>query len=329
MKKNIFLVLSTCLFLVGCAARADMVSRIFVVNKTGEVLTRGPVVQQKGQKYAAKVKKKWKVKEVPKGFSCVGRTCTEKKRRVFWETKPKMVIAKKKVIQPGKVVEIATIDRNQGFVGRKKLKKLPGGFKNPDTKKFKTIQGDEWNSWGYKVFPFEDITTSLEGPKGRIGLVTSSERVGLDAKAYAASIGAGGVGAVGANLAVAGAGLTAVGIGAAAGAVGAAGGVTTSGGGIATGGAAIAFGAFLGAGGVAVVAVPVVIVSTAVIATLATLGTVAALVGFDQKSGLTVLPFMKKDSPYEVSYSTNPPGKKRRTGGLVYPDVYITIKLKK
>jgi len=312
MKKVFFSTFVACVLFSGSMAEALSKSRIFIVNQTGKTLFREAVIKQVGQKYAAKVKRKWGVKKTPlEGFTCVGRTCTENKRRVFWKPAPVIVTKAKKEIKPGKTVEIAKIDRDQPFGHRKYFskKELPGGFKNPSPEKFKELTGA---AWGYKVFPFEQIVTSLKGPEGTIVLAVASERVGLSAKAYAKSIGAGGIGTLG---------------GAAAGA------------GAATG-AALVLGAselakytglgvsMLGMGLSAVLApaAPYIVVGSIAVAGLAFLATVATLVGLDQKSGLTVFPLIKGD--YEVAYSTNPPGKKRRTGGL-YKDVYIFIRPKK
>jgi len=209
MKKSLFRFFTISLLFANLLAQAGPKSYIYIINNSGEDLMRGQVSRQKGQKYAPILRKRIGAPKKLKGYTCEGLFCKADTRQVFYRDKQVTIDPNSLLIKKGETVKIAEIDRNQAFLALKNFKgKLPGGYKNPDPKKFKTIL------WSYPVYPFEEITTNLTGENGLIKLVASSERIGLLASDYAKSIALGGVGALGGSLAPIGTGLGIIGRGA-------------------------------------------------------------------------------------------------------------------
>jgi len=343
MCKRLFRFCVASLLFASVLAQAGPKSYIYIINNTGKDLTRGQVTRQKGQKYAPKFRKRIGAPKDLKGYTCRGLYCKADARQVFYRDKEATISPDDLVIKKGETVKIAEIDRNQVFLTLKNFKgKLPGGYKNPNPKKFKTILS------GYPVFPFEELKTTLTGKDGSIVLAISSERIGLLASDYAKSIALGGVGALGGSLVPIGVGLEYIRRAAVVGAAEKAAKITkavrleTKLGGLekmlgdalynsilfgpeaktlkegaqaARKAASRAIGK--AAGSSLLVAVPIMIIGTAIAVGLATVGTIASLTVKAQKSGLTVLPFIEGN--YKISQYL------QERKGSRYPDLYITI----
>ena len=285
---------------VGTAAEAVYNSFIYVTNNTDKTIVREGIAMEAGQKVAPVFKTKigYRKKGLKvDGMTCTRFKCTAKKRAILPGSVNRKRVKTKIEIKPGQTVRIAKIDRDQPSLKSVNWSKVLPGYKNPDSKRFRPTLLS-------RVYPYEQLVTNLKiADKQNITLVIASERVGLS-NAFGKSIAAGSIGGIsGVATGAGGIALTtsiAIGIADSAAVIAA----LTAGG---------AVGAALTAG---VIGVPIAIVGGAVVVGLGGLVGLSIL-GLDQKSGLTILPFVQ--GYYKVTQKT-----KLRFGNI-YKDVYFTI----
>ena len=283
---------------VGTAAEAVYNSFIYITNETNQTIVRETVTKETGQKIAPAFKTKvgYRKKGLKvEGMTCTRFKCTAEKRIALPNSVEQGAVTRSILeIEPGKTVRITKISRDQPSLKMVNWSKVLPGYKNPDLKRFRPTLLS-------KVYPYEQIATTLKGPAGKIGLLLTSERVGL------------------ANLFLKSAALTVAPV--VAGTAVVAGGVAAT-----TG---VALGIYLTVAPPAAIG-PVIFVAVSgvgasligggVLSQLALAGAVVGiplLIGLDQRSGLLTEVFGTGD--YKVTQKT-----KLRFGNI-YKDVYITI----
>ena len=311
MKKIKVLLSSLVVFtlFIGTAAEAVYKTRIYIVNETGHTILRKDVLLESGKKVAPAFKTKpfkGSLKKLSlKGYDCK-RTiipsewkCTAEKRVILpGSTYQKIVDDKTLSIEDGKTVKIAEIYRDQPSLRLVNWSKALPDYKNPNSDRFRPTLHS-------RVYPYEQIVTTLKSSAGDITLLVASERVGLS-NAFGKSIAAGSIGGVSGVATAVGGSAAAVGLW-----------LFVAEGGIAS----LSIGAILGTGGVTLgLGIPIAVIGGIAIAGLTGLAGLATIVGLDQKSGLVTLPVTKGD--YKITESF-----KLRFGNI-YKDVYIIISSK-